>query len=474
MENNSIRAISSIITKSTGMVKLSFRAVTPTFSSSDVLTPYLPTLLLLRDSICARIPSSPDLKSNIENPMRLPFSLISVVRHPPALNPRISSSFFILSNIVVFPIPGDPVTRKFFILEPNHVTYRDLSVVVLRTFGASKTHELTISEPLTGTGIRGIRYALEIPRIRKIIIGDHDLASIELAQRNISRNNVEEKVVLRHMDANLLLNKLAVGKERVDVVDIDPYGAPTPFLDSAARAINKRNGLLCVTATDMPNLVGIKKETCMRKYGSVPVKTMYAHEIAMRILISSSVLAVTRQGHGARPILAHSTDHYVRVYIEILRGKEKAKQTMSKLGYMTHCMECFERKVATLFEPKDKVCLECGTTLQSAGPLWIDELADREFVRKCIDEIKTLSLGKKEEVLKLLHQIHDELEIAPAFYDLHILTKKLRMGSPPLASIINDLKNQGYRASRTHFKGTGFRTNAPTREVLEIIQQYSV
>lgn len=350
---------------------------------------------------------------------------------------------------------------------------RDLSVVVLRTFGNSRKHELTISEPLTGTGIRGIRYALEIPRIRNVIIGDRDLASVDLAQRNIARNNVEDKVVLHHMDANLLLSNIAVGKERIDVVDIDPYGAPTPFLDSAARAINKRNGLLCLTATDMPNLVGIKKETCMRKYGAVPVKTMYAHETAVRILISSSVLAVTRQGHGARPILAHSTDHYVRVYVEIIRGKEKAKQTMSKLGYLTYCAECFERKVATLFEPKEEVCSECGTTLQSAGPLWIDELADREFVRKCIDETKTLSLCKKEEVIKLLHKINDELEIAPTFYDLHILTKKLRMGSPPLVSILSDLKNRGYRASRTHFKGTGFRTNAPAQKVLDIIQQYS-
>jgi len=350
---------------------------------------------------------------------------------------------------------------------------RDLSVVVLRTFGKSRKHELTISEPLTGTGIRGIRYALEIPRIRNVIIGDRDLASIELAQRNIARNNVEDKVVLHHMDANLLLSNIAVGKERIDVVDIDPYGAPTPFLDSAARAINKRNGLLCLTATDMPNLVGIKKETCMRKYSAVPVKTMYAHETAVRILISTSVLAVTRQGHGARPILAHSTDHYVRIYIETIRGKEKAKQTISKLGYLTHCVECFERKVATLFEPKEEVCSECGTTLQSAGPLWINELADREFVRKCIDETNTLSLGKNEDVLKLLHQIYNELEIAPTFYDLHILSKKLRMGSPPLASIIRDLRNRGYRASRTHFKGTGFRTNAPTQEVLGIIKQYS-
>jgi tRNA (guanine26-N2/guanine27-N2)-dimethyltransferase len=32
------------------------------------------------------------------------------------------------------------------------------------------------------------------------------------------------------------------------VVDLDPYGAPTPFLDPAMRAVAD-GGLLCVTAT---------------------------------------------------------------------------------------------------------------------------------------------------------------------------------------------------------------------------------
>ena len=35
-----------------------------------------------------------------------------------------------------------------------------------------------------------------------------------------------------------------------DVVDLDPYGAPVQFLDSAVQAASE-GGMLCITATDM-------------------------------------------------------------------------------------------------------------------------------------------------------------------------------------------------------------------------------
>lgn len=35
-----------------------------------------------------------------------------------------------------------------------------------------------------------------------------------------------------------------------EVVDLDPYGSPSQFLDSAVQAVAD-GGLLCVTATDM-------------------------------------------------------------------------------------------------------------------------------------------------------------------------------------------------------------------------------
>ena len=42
---------------------------------------------------------------------------------------------------------------------------------------------------------------------------------------------------------------------RVDVVDLDPYGSASPFIDSAIGSIAD-GGLLCVTCTDLAVLAG--------------------------------------------------------------------------------------------------------------------------------------------------------------------------------------------------------------------------
>lgn len=39
-------------------------------------------------------------------------------------------------------------------------------------------------------------------------------------------------------------------KDRVDVVDLDPYGTAAPFIDPAVQCVND-GGLLCVTCTDL-------------------------------------------------------------------------------------------------------------------------------------------------------------------------------------------------------------------------------
>lgn len=43
--------------------------------------------------------------------------------------------------------------------------------------------------------------------------------------------------------------------DRVDMIDLDPYGTAAPFLDSAIQAVSD-GGLLAVTCTDMAVTAG--------------------------------------------------------------------------------------------------------------------------------------------------------------------------------------------------------------------------
>ena len=78
-------------------------------------------------------------------------------------------------------------------------------------------------------------------------ISKRAVASIE---RNINANKVSDLVTASHSDATMIMYNNRKKEDRFDVVDLDPYGSPTPFLDGAVQSVAE-GGLLCVTATDL-------------------------------------------------------------------------------------------------------------------------------------------------------------------------------------------------------------------------------
>jgi tRNA (guanine26-N2/guanine27-N2)-dimethyltransferase len=138
---------------------------------------------------------------------------------------------------------------------------------------------------LSASGLRALRYAREIEGIGQVVALDNDLASVEACQRNIKFNGsvAISKVESHHTDARV--HMLTHPKE-FDVVDLDPYGSPSIFLDSAIQSVTD-GGLLMCTATDMAVLCGGNGEVCYSKYGSYPLRAKYCHEMALRILLAS-------------------------------------------------------------------------------------------------------------------------------------------------------------------------------------------
>lgn len=68
--------------------------------------------------------------------------------------------------------------------------------------------------------------------------------------------------------------------KQFQVIDLDPYGSPTQFLDGAVQSICD-GGLLCVTCTDMGALCGNHGEAAYAKYGSMPYRSKYCHEMVI-------------------------------------------------------------------------------------------------------------------------------------------------------------------------------------------------
>jgi hypothetical protein len=76
-------------------------------------------------------------------------------------------------------------------------------------------------------------------------------------------------------------------ERRFDAIDLDPYGSPSIFLDSAVQTV-KEGGLLLVTSTDMAVLAGNSPETCHSKYGAISLRTKACHEMVLFCAVGNS------------------------------------------------------------------------------------------------------------------------------------------------------------------------------------------
>ena len=205
---------------------------------------------------------------------------------------------------------------------------------------ADQCKGITILEALSATGLRSIRYAQEIPNVLKIVANDLLPAAVETIRRNILFNGIDPKLVVASQgDAIKIMYDSKNRPDKFDVIDLDPYGAPTVFLDSAVQAV-KDGGLLLVTCTDMPDLAGNTPETCWAKYGSVSMKTKACKEVALRTLLACLASHAARYGRYIEPLLSLSLDFYIRVFVRVRKGRLNLKLTPTKLSMFFQSTGC--------------------------------------------------------------------------------------------------------------------------------------
>ncbi|KAI6659104.1 tRNA (guanine(26)-N(2))-dimethyltransferase-like [Oopsacas minuta] len=183
--------------------------------------------------------------------------------------------------------------------------------------------ELRILDALSATGLRAIRYALEVKGRLQITANDIDSTAVEVIKQNSELNKMSDKVVPVCNDAALLMHRTNGEVGRYHVVDLDPYGSPSPFLDTAVQAV-EYGGLLCVTCTDMAVLCGRASTTCYAKYGSTSIpNTPHIHETALRIILSTVSSHANRYGRYIQPMLSVSIDFYARIFVRSVQLKPR-------------------------------------------------------------------------------------------------------------------------------------------------------
>ena len=329
--------------------------------------------------------------------------------------------------------PGTKQNLPFY--NPSMQLNRDLSVVLCEFLVNSSKKELKLLDGLAASGIRGVRFANEIEGNFEVFVNDWNEESYKLIKKNIKKNSLEN-VESYNKNLNALLSE-----EKFDYIDIDPFGSPVYFIDSAMRSI-KDNGVIALTATDTATLCGVYPQVCWRRYSAMPFHCVCMKEVGLRILIGFVCRIAGMYDKEIMPILSYVTDHYFRAYVHIRKGAKKANKSMKNLKILN----------------SGKIGID--EVKRDIGPLWMGNLQDKKTVQSLRSIIFEKNTGYNKDLWKLLDLIEEESEMPMFFYTTDSLSSLLKKSSPKSIVFFEKLRKQGYNVSKTHFSQTGFKTDA--------------
>jgi tRNA (guanine26-N2/guanine27-N2)-dimethyltransferase len=348
---------------------------------------------------------------------------------------------------------------------PHMELNRDLSILAIQVFQKQEAREINICDLFGGSGIRGVRYKNEIDGVGEVSINDISETANHYERHNIELNDLSDIEVYQH-DASMFLR---MKRGEFDVIDIDPFGTPAPFIDSAGYCA-RRNSLLCVTATDTSALCGTYEEPCIRKYNSKPYKSEYCHENGIRILAGFVALTLSKYAKYIEVKMSHSTEHYMRLYLEVKKGSKKTDASLKNIGYISHCKNCLHRQTSNgLASPIDETCPICGEKLVHAGPLWLGPIQNRDFIQNMIDEADNKKINSEKEALKLLNKCLIESDAPATYYDVHSICKSLKLSAPKFDLILSELENNGFEAVKTHYDPLGIKSDAGIEDIKTVL-----
>lgn len=352
------------------------------------------------------------------------------------------------------------------ILVPKGVFYnslakfsRSIGVAVVNYESIFKSRLLSALDLLAASGIRGLRYYVESNGIDKIVFNDRSISAVKAIERNVSLNKCNNYEVY-NLDGNLLLH---LNRGLYDVIDIDPFGSPSPYIDSAVAGM-KHGGLIVVTATDLSALCGVYPKSGFRKYGVIVRKTSFCHETALRILIRNIVDSAGRHFKIAYPIISYFSEQYARIYMRIFRGKQA--YPYDKIGYLIY-RENEDIRVLKSME------LENFYENDLIGPLWIGPLHNKEYVKGILENQSYMKIADENDSRrseKLFRIFIEESEMPPYHFNIHKVCKVIKVSPPPLEKIMENLRSLGYRVSRTHFSGYSLKTDSPVKTLFEVLR----
>ena len=194
--------------------------------------------------------------------------------------------------------------------------------------------EIYAIDGLAASGLRARRWLNELPPEQserlKVTICDMNENSLERARENHQKyppSNGVDNLSYRQGDL-----RSAILDQGWHWVDVDPFGSPMPFLDTAIQSLAKK-AILEISATDTAALAGSSNNALMRRYGARINPDNLAHDSGLRVLMACIARTAAKHDRFAEPILSVWDSHHLRISLKVKKSVEMANKLENSLGW---------------------------------------------------------------------------------------------------------------------------------------------
>ncbi len=367
---------------------------------------------------------------------------------------------------------------------------------------------IRVLDALCATGVRVRRWRNEIPANlqQRLRISANDLDEFALNWTRISHithppevivdqafeddrhNRIPSGEIINGIHLKQLDARVAMMESAFQWVDLDPFGSPVSFLDSALQCLS-RSGVLEVTATDTAALTGSSPSSMARRYGAKGLVDVYAHDDAVRVLLGLIATSAARLDKKIKPILALFDGHHVRVSVQLKTSKEGASEITKNMGW----------RVRGEDEPYRFVTHPNADQLENAsGPMWIGPLWDAEIAGRMSEEKAIQMCSPSPDQLQLMRATGLVWNDEDIEYSQRELRRSVRYiadaadlmsrdhllinldslpkwagtgGAPKMEKIIAALQQLNFAAARLPDLEPVFVTDAAFADVIKIVQE---
>ncbi len=372
--------------------------------------------------------------------------------------------------------------------------------------------KLRVLDGLAASSLRSRRWLNELPpelaEHLDIISVDRDEESISWALANHEKhppnNSNPEQLSIQKGDLRQI-----VYSGGWQWIDIDPYGSPIPFLDSAMQNL-ARKAILQVSATDTAALCGTYPQVTRRRYAAYAVNDTVTHDTAMRILLGNIALCAAKHERSIEPLMSVFDGHHTRVSVLVTPGKKNASNVYENLGWRVNepdkktinaSIKAGLHSFGCAKTPQPRVLLPYNSPPEYlangkvSGPLWIGPLARKDVLEQLTEEyaleICGISKEKDEHIISLAGWKDEDIEksnrgVIRSIKRLHEskdavgtnglvtmdeLPQWIDIGGPPSPKkLVSILKEQGFKAAISPISTPSIQTNAPWNILIEVIK----